>query len=90
MAAVKLAESYEEVGAALTSTFQEINSLIHSSKITVHGQEYLVEIFLGGDYKVKSWSHAVTNRMIANHNYIVSLNDAGTECCNWQLCMRVV
>ena len=36
-------------------------------------------------------SHAVTNRMIANHNYyIVSLNDAGTECCNWQLCMRVV
>jgi len=49
---MKLDESYEEIGSALSSTFQEIESLIHCSKINVAGKEYPVEVFLGVDYKV--------------------------------------
>jgi len=49
---VKLDENYEEIGSALSSTFQEFESLILCSKINVAGKEYPVEVFLGLDYKV--------------------------------------
>ena len=52
VAAVKLDENYEEMAAALISTFSEIESLISNKKITVDGHDYPVEVFLGGDYKV--------------------------------------
>jgi len=52
VAAVKLGENYEEIGSALSSIFQEIESLIRYSKINVAGKEYLVKAFLGRDYEV--------------------------------------
>lgn len=92
VAAVKLDENYEEMAAALISTFSEIESLISNKKITVDGHDYPVEVFLVGDYKVIcQFLYDMYSKLTSFLNpYSVFIDDVGAQCCKQQLCVRMV
>ena len=45
-------ESYEILKCSCSVLFKSINKIIRDGKINVDGQDILVDMFLGGDYKV--------------------------------------
>ena len=53
VAIVKGKESFDVLKNSLLHLFDSVNTLIEQKTIRVCGQDIPVEIFLGGDYKVK-------------------------------------
>ena len=51
-AVIHAMESYDALETGLKDVMAEINEVIHTPKITIDESEYVLDIFLGGDYKV--------------------------------------
>jgi hypothetical protein len=52
LAVIKGQESYELLKTSCSQLFKSINKITRYGKINVDGHDIIVEMFLGGDYKV--------------------------------------
>ena len=52
VAVIKGQESYELLQSSYSGIFDQINDLVKSKKINIHGKDIPVKVYLGGDYKV--------------------------------------
>ncbi len=59
VALIKGHESYDILKRSCSKIFDDINKLIRAGKIKIKDKEVPVEIFLGGDYKVKIYLYDV-------------------------------
>ena len=51
VAVVRGLKKYEALKESFKDVFSDINALNSSTKLTIDGKSYNVELFLGGDYK---------------------------------------
>ena len=52
IAAIKAAESYENLSIGFKNVFEDINNIVDNPHIMVLGKEYKLLFFLSSDYKV--------------------------------------
>ena len=89
---IKGEESYKALESFMP-VFYDINKLIKQGKIEIAGQSYLLEFFLGGDYKVRVIKYInflyVHNDAMYNVHTVSAL-DSWPKHSNFQLLLRVV
>lgn len=59
MAVVKMAECHDMLATTLEPLLEEVKLLMDLQMIEVEGKQYKVELFLGGDLKVRQSMHTL-------------------------------
>lgn len=58
IAVVKGKEEYQLLNTSLANVINEVNSVCREGAVEVKGKKVKIQLYLGGDYKVKtSWYH---------------------------------
>ena len=106
IAVVNGPESHETLAESFRDVFVEANEIQDRGYITVDGKQVDIELFLGGDYKVRitSTNHKFTLQC-GKHNelllhlklmlylfdfFLVSIAGYGDQCSKFHLCLLVV
>ena len=67
-AVIKGQEDYETLKSSCSRIFNVVNIIVKNGFITIAGKNFLVDIFLGGDYKVKTLQNPISEPY--THMYI--------------------